>query len=788
MYKYIFPLLCAVVSMNGITKAIAQEAGSAESAAPSQGLEEITVTARKRSESLQDVPVAVAVVSQADLANNLATDLSTIGELAPQVIIGRAITGTGAVITIRGISSSAVDSGLDQSVSADIDGVSMSRGRLVEAAQFDLQQVSVLEGPQALFFGKNSPAGVISIQSADPTNSTDGYVKGGYEFEALEKYGEFALNLPISDTLKSRVAFRYDYMDGWMRNVSAAGPNPFQPDAFLPGAGPGNGIGPRGSEVSGRITLLWEPAEDFSAKLKITFNQENLNSDDAYQESFCQGQTVPTILGVAERDGTCSINMHRSESDLPAILAVNYPYGNDGVPFETSNLALASLSLNKSFGKVALTSTTGYYDQDRSGSYGADQSDYTQIWVAESEHYRLVNEELRLNTDFAFPLNYAGGVYYEYSHRDWSNAVDLLNIYNPPANNYTTSDTFANNAGETYSAFLQARWTIVPSLEFDAGARYTSDFKKATLVNGFDNPSAPLVGVSLYPSNTPLYPRYSSDNVSPEATLTWKPEANQTLYGAFKTGYKAGGISNAALLPADATASNVQFGPEKTNGFEIGYKAELFDHTLRWDVTAYRYNYNGLQVTGYIPTAFRYTIENAAKARTQGIQSSFEWLAIDHLSFSGNFGFNRARYLEFPNAQCYDGQTVAQGCVNGVQNLAGQALVRAPNVTFRLGADYKAPFVRGSTADMSISGNYSSAYQTATDYDAGGYQSSYWLLDAAIHLRTANEKYQISLIGRNLTNTYYKVFAYQQSLGTDTQYAAVFNRPREVALEGQYKF
>src|SRR5262245_41739839 len=148
MDKRVLPLLCGIVSAFTY----------AETAFAQASLETITVTARKREESLQDVPVAVAAISKSELTNNAASSLEKIAELAPQVSIGRVTSGAGAVLTIRGISSAAVDSGLDQSVSMSIDGVSLSRGRIVQAAQFDLQQVEVMQGPQALFFGKNSPA------------------------------------------------------------------------------------------------------------------------------------------------------------------------------------------------------------------------------------------------------------------------------------------------------------------------------------------------------------------------------------------------------------------------------------------------------------------------------------------------------------------------------------------------------------------------------------------------------------------------------------------------------
>ena len=161
----------------------AQAASPADDAASSShGLEEIVVTARKRTETLQNVPVAVSVISANQLQRNVAVNLDKIAELTPTVFAGRIISGTGAILSIRGIGSSPSDSGIDSSVAVDIDGIQLSRGRIITESYFDLKQVEVLEGPQALFFGKNSPAGVISIHSADPTSNFEGYIRGGYEF------------------------------------------------------------------------------------------------------------------------------------------------------------------------------------------------------------------------------------------------------------------------------------------------------------------------------------------------------------------------------------------------------------------------------------------------------------------------------------------------------------------------------------------------------------------------------------------------------------------------------
>jgi outer membrane receptor protein involved in Fe transport len=226
-----------------------------ENVAPgsSAKLEEIIVEARKRAESLQDVPVSVATISRVELQNNDATDLAKLGEIVPQVMIGQFMGGTGAVMTIRGISSSPINAGLDQSVSFVTDGVQLSRGHIIQEPLFDVRQVDVLEGPQALFFGKNSPAGVISLRTADPTNSFEAYAKTGYEFIAAEKYVEGAVSGPLNDNLTARVAFRADWIGGWLKNVAQPVKDPINPSVTDPGALQG-AWGPSGHNYSGRLT------------------------------------------------------------------------------------------------------------------------------------------------------------------------------------------------------------------------------------------------------------------------------------------------------------------------------------------------------------------------------------------------------------------------------------------------------------------------------------------------------------------------------------------------------
>ena len=381
-----------------------------------------------------------------------------------------------------------------------------------------------------------------------------------------------------------------------------------------------------------------------------------------------------------------------------------------------------------------------------SGALSADYSSFSEIYDTQHEVYDLVTQELRASTDFSGPVNFMAGVYYEHSIRHWGNYPDLFHAaeirrpaITPPSRRLPSRPATAIRLSP------QARWDIVPTVEFALGARFTHDEKEMTLENLADNPAAAALGIILYPQGVPLPSEYDGNNVSPEATLSWHPAPDQTLYGAYKSGYKSGGISNGSLLTANATAANLEFGPEKTRGGEIGYKADLFNRRLRIDAVVYYYNYDGLQVTSLDPATISFSIMNASAARTEGAELSSQWLATDNLSFHGDIGFNRARYLNFQNAQCYTGQTGSHRggggrCVDGVQNLSGRALNRAPNVMLNLGANYEMFIVPSWKVTASVDGSYSSAYMAEPDYAPGGEQSGVLapqrLLARAVERRT----------------------------------------------------
>jgi len=182
--------------------ALAQEAQIASVPSASEGgIEDIVVTARKRSESIQNIPVAVSAFSEKQIERNDMTSIEKIAAYTPQLTVGRASSGSGAQISMRGIGSNSTSLGIEQSVAVIVDGAYSGQGRVINEGFFDLARVEVMKGPQALFFGKNATAGVVSLATADPTDKLYVKMRGGYEFKAEQVVLEGVVSGPLSDTL-----------------------------------------------------------------------------------------------------------------------------------------------------------------------------------------------------------------------------------------------------------------------------------------------------------------------------------------------------------------------------------------------------------------------------------------------------------------------------------------------------------------------------------------------------------------------------------------------------------
>ncbi|MFO1376252.1 MAG: TonB-dependent receptor [Steroidobacteraceae bacterium] len=765
------------------------------------GLEEIVVSARKRDEKLLDVPVAITAIGGAELARTGATDLTKIGQMLPQVRFEKVGGGgSGATFAIRGIGSASGDKGIEQTVAVNIDGVQSSRGKLSILSMFDVQQIEVLKGPQALYFGKNSPGGVVAVKTVNPGDKFEGYARAGYEFKARERFVEAAAGGPLSDTFGARLALRASKMDGWLKNDAVAGANPFDPAAPT---NPGHDRIPGSKEVLGRLTLAWKPSDRFDANFKLFAADVKENNEFGAGETLCSSAyTNPTSAGRADPNGDCRLDGHTSWGGLPkAYAGAGWPGSRDGDPYQDTKALFSSLKLNYGLENFTITSLTGAYRFNSKGFDNYDGTVYARLTGYTHEKTQQFSQELRVGSTFDGPFNASIGGYFESQKRN-SGGIGGAGVNTPDARNgqYNLWTREETGHGKTYSVFGEIDYRILPELVLTGGARWTKENKRLRTANLFVNQSQMLAPtlparVIMLAEGRVLRPHRSDDNVSPEVSLTWKPQEHLMAYVAYRSGYKSGGLSSTSVLGASANETNLQFEPEKAKGGEVGMKGEFLDRRLMIAATVYRYKFSNLQQTSFDPgPPPGFLLKNVGGARTTGFEISSQLRATSDLTLNGTLAYNDGKYTSFPGASCYTGQTLAQGCTRSGtdqgQDLTGHQLPYNPKWSGVIGFSYDTAVTDALKVGLDGSASYSGAYWANTTENPLARQDDFWRINAVVRVHDADDRWEIALVGRNLTNERYGVYLTDKPGGPSTggQILAATGRTRELGVQGTVRF
>ncbi|SCW53252.1 Outer membrane receptor proteins, mostly Fe transport [Sphingobium faniae] len=749
--------------------AMGQQSGAGERESKAAGgLEDIVVTARKRAESIQDVPVSVTAIGGAQVSRYDLTSIERIAARTPDLIVTRSSNGSAGALTIRGIGPNTKSISLEQSVAVVVDGAYYGQGRIIEEGFFDLAQVQVLKGPQALFYGKNATAGVIAIETADPTDAPYFSAKTGYEFNAHEVKAELVGSTPLTETLGIRLAVRASKMfDGYYR--SATLPSTYTTvDAqdLLAGNVP-TPVGhvsppppkdqPGQKQLLGRLTLKWEPSSDFASTLKITGNASTSNNSSWNQP------IVGCPLGVSQLNGSrCDRKYVNTATQVPDDIARDLKYGRDISShyrsFAVNNNAVYQL------GDVSFTNVTNY--QWNRVRYGLDcQFQYSNVqacWSPEKSSWKAFSNELRVLTSFDGPLNVMVGAVYQKTKRRFEQGIILGGLSNSaasPENQYMAFTKLGSADGETTGAFGQLIARIVEGVEATAGVRYTHETRESLFVQPYVNPALRGTFLQADDPGGVIASNQTFNNWSPEATLTWKPSRDAMIFGSYRTGFKSGGQDISGVITAAAPPAGFVFDEEKAKGFEGGVKLTLLDRQLRFNVSAYRFTYSGLQIPFFNAAVFALQVTSAG-AVTKGVDMQLEFSprALSGLNIQGNLNYNKARFRNFDNAPCYSGQSIASGCTTlpsgqTVQNRTGEPLPLAPEWVASMGIDYT--FDVGSDWQMGLGSSvrYSGSYRTTGFVD--DVQRKYATVDASLRIGPSSGKWEVALLGKNLTNKYY---------------------------------
>ena len=792
------------------------------------GLEEVVVTARKRIETTQDVPVAVTAISAATIERYDLTSLERVSAATPSFSIGRAPSGSGATLVLRGIGSNTTSIGLEQSVAVIVDGAYYGQGRTINEGFFDLGHLEILKGPQALFFGKNATAGVVSITTADPSDKLELIGRAGYEFEARQVIGEAIISGPVTDTLGLRLAVRAsDLNDGYYKQLGTTQPYPTtdRTSTAAPGTTTIHTSGPAGEglakEIYVRATAKWQPADNFTATIKANYGENNNDNPSASSVIY----HCPTGVTAFNPNIRCERTFASSANRFPAAIAATVPHSNgDGQTGNDYTSWAINANLVYDLDPVNITWVTNLNHNENVFQFDADSVSRPGaggVFATEWSTYKAFSSELRALTKLDGIFNAMVGGYYQNTNRDylaWTASGGLENsLATPSYRRYLANSKDSATDGETVAAFGQVILKPVEKVEITGGARYTHETKDSYFVEPYSHPIRVTQGIFL--PGTTIYSNQTFENWSPEATVSFKPTGDVNLYAAYKTAYKSGGFSNSGILSKTSTLADFEFDPEKAKGFEVGVKTMLFDRQLRFNVNAYHYEYTDLQLDFFRSDIFAFTTINAGSATAKGIEAELEYAprAVEGLNLHGIVNYNRARYGNTPSAPCYAGQTRAKGCdlvyvaatdstrpfnpatdtVANRQNLQGLPTADAPDWTGVLGFTYETPITSGLILSIGGDARYSSSYLATAFGNPVTNQDSYVSLAASISVKTEDDRWQVALIGKNLTNQWYAtggVDAPNTGSGTGTTSGVLADQvgyaslPRTIQAQVTYRY
>jgi iron complex outermembrane recepter protein len=579
------------VAIGLITCVSAVNAQSSPDAPPLEGtnklaLEEIVVTAQRRSENLQDVPISVTAVSAASLQKANVTSLAGLSILAPSLDF--ADEAAWSQPHLRGIGTSATGPGVENPVAVYIDGVYQASMIGGAANLNNVQDVEVINGPQGTLFGRNATGGLIQIRTLDPSHELGGSLSAGY--------GNY-------DTTSASA-----YVTGGITDTLAAN---FSLDFSNQGRGYGTNIATRTQvdktqNLFTRSKLLFEPNDDM--KFTLSGNYAHVDFVPA----------LPPVPGTQPVGGS-----------LPGLR----PYDIDGLYDPDGHVEAYGGSLTADFDLHPLhfLSITAYQVTESrtiEDSLTPDPAFSTNIDI--TEPHKQFSQELQLSSPMVDRLTWTAGLYYFHETALYDPTFLYGGLFGANIYYFTTSKT------NSYAAYAQGTYEVLPSTHLTTGIRYTTEERSIEI----DNPVFSPDGTISFGTET------TSDSKNYHAP-TWRVALDHSFtqdvlaYVSYNRGYKSGGF-NPAALPADA------YNPEKLDAYEVGLKTQTPDHRFRFNAAGYLYHYDNIQVQSFESGILNIT--NGAKARLYGADFDGDAAVTQNFSLHAGVSLLRTKFTSFPNA------------------------------------------------------------------------------------------------------------------------------------------
>jgi iron complex outermembrane receptor protein len=763
-------------------------------------LEVIVVTATKRPAGLQEVPIALSVMEAKKMAEQGIDSLEDIAVFMPNVHINEA--GGGDQIFIRGIGSG-VNYGFEQSVGTFIDGIYFGRGQASRSTFLDLERVEVLKGPQSTLFGKNTVAGAINITTARPGDEFEGII----DVTAEPEFGGWSTGLtlsgPISDTFGARLVLKRDESDGFMRNTLL------------------NKDEQQEKNTVGRLVLTWQPSEDLYITFKYEDGESHINGRNSVISIASPFSTGAYSTPLGDPDFNAGLDYNRSEQNIGGIRPED--------EMHNSQWDISTLTVDWLIGDSTLKSTTGYVNYSFQNYLDVDYGPLRFLGRGRDEDHQQFTQEFLWSSATGETVEYLAGLYYQNEELQHDRVTDAnfagLNPALAGRNATIYGDLYQES--ETLSAFTQATVHVSDTFTVIAGIRYSKDDKEfeknqytSTLFG--TEPNAHLAGLydaalqfatdhnfgaggATVCSGVPGAPfttncvdtpdfdnKRSESHLTGDITLQWDANDDTMIYAKVGNGYKAGGYdedNNRGRIDA------AEYDDETVLSFELGSKMTFMEGRARLNGAIFQSAFKDVQVSAFDGNA-GFVVGNAAESQTTGIEVDGMFAATDELTLSASIAYLDATYKSFTDAACSEALFVAEIAAGGsratcVQDLSGETLQYAPEFSGNISASYVTPIGDNMQLRMGVDARYSAEFEVANDLDANLTQDSYWKANAYIGLMTKDEKWSVSLLGKNLSDELTTNFGNDVPLagvGFGNTYFQLVDAPRSYEIRVQYKF
>ncbi len=709
--------------------------------AQESGLADIVVTATRRTERLQDVPVSVTAVTKDVIERQNVRDINDLTKIVPGLTITYGSQPGNFSINMRGIGTLSNGIAVESDVAVVIDDVPVGFQAAAFKDLIDVERIEALKGPQSTLFGKSAIAGVLNITTQAPTDHWTGRATGLVTGDHEWRLGG-TVSGPLTDTLKMRLTVSRNVFDGNVKNITTG-------DRLN---------GSKGLTVTGK--LQWDPTDQISVSLQPRFNHTDATCCVSPINSLSPGlfyQGIPqlpesvVLAGIPVNDpaNVKVRNDERSGGDsrvYGGTVHASYTFG-DGQIFPG-----ATLTYIGSFDRYRLHD---YQDIDGTDvpfllyfPVAAPSGIDSGARIHGSFHARSVTQEARLTSPSGERLRYTVGLWYA------RNALDRY-LDRGPVLQFIKY--LATSHNENYSFYTDLAYDLVPKVTLIGGFRLNRQHIDYT----FDN----------YTAAKPFHlAGNDSDNaITGKVGVQYHLTRDNMAYAAFSTGYKGQAYDLVSTFnAAEAAAGPVK--PETAKNYEIGFKNSLFNHRLLFNTTFFWTDYKGFQtsVQSFLPDGTYLTFLNSiGKLRTRGVEVDMIARPTSRLKLNASGAYDDAKVIDFPFGPCFGGQTVAQGCVpdprvtvnpSKVQNLDGKRLNNAPKFKFNVGGEYDFP-LGGSPYGGFVTLDYrwQSKINFSLSQDPRTVEKAYGVLDASVGGTAADGRYRLTIFVKNLLDKHYAV-------------------------------